>query len=259
MPFESISRHCLLHNASNSIKLNNKDGVEGSMGHHRWGRHRDVSHTQSQIVHLHLIHAPSNSGTSIARRFAQRYAVALIARNKSSYEAIVDEINSSGGKAVGFTTDMSHAASVKDTFEAINDAMAGNKLAAAVYNVGGGLVRKPFVELSAEEIEGGWISNGYAVSTPCCAIKLWLIMLQFIGADLPISHRPSYHFCSHKRKHRQHTLRRSSSHQQPQHSEPTLSVPPLQVASSLYVRSRNRWPKSWDRKVYMLLMLLLMA
>ena len=39
--------------------------------------------------------------------------------------------------------------------------MGDAKLAAAVYNVGGGLVRKPFLELAQEDIEAAWAANGY--------------------------------------------------------------------------------------------------
>lgn len=55
---------------------------------------------------------------------------------------------------------------MKAAFEQIKKEMGDSShLAAAVYNVGGGLIRKPFVELSEQEVEGGWISNGYDEST----------------------------------------------------------------------------------------------
>ena len=39
--------------------------------------------------------------------------------------------------------------------------MDGAPLAAAIYNVGGRFVRKPFLELSDEDFEAGWEANGY--------------------------------------------------------------------------------------------------
>jgi len=49
---------------------------------------------------------------------------------------------------------------VKKAFEQIKKEMGDASLAAAVYNVGGGFVRKPFLELSEDEFEAGWEANG---------------------------------------------------------------------------------------------------
>jgi NAD(P)-dependent dehydrogenase (short-subunit alcohol dehydrogenase family) len=99
-------------------------------------------------------------GSYLARRFAKNYTVALLARKPASFEPIVQEINDAGGKSFGFTADTSDAKSLKSAFEQLKEKMGNAKLAAAVYNVGGGLVRKPFLELSQDEIEGGWLANG---------------------------------------------------------------------------------------------------
>lgn len=47
-----------------------------------------------------------------------------------------------------------------DTFAKIKSAIGDAKLAAAVYNVGGKLVRKPFLELSPDEFAAGYNANG---------------------------------------------------------------------------------------------------
>lgn len=104
----------------------------------------------------------SSSGASVARRFAQKYAVALLARNPANYEPLVKEIEAAGGKAVGISTDVSDGKSVQNAFEQLKKEIGGAKVAAAVYNVGGGFVRKPFLELTDEEYEAGWKGNGYA-------------------------------------------------------------------------------------------------
>jgi NAD(P)-dependent dehydrogenase (short-subunit alcohol dehydrogenase family) len=49
---------------------------------------------------------------------------------------------------------------VKAAFEQIKKEMGGASLAAAIYNVGGRFVRKPFLELSEEDFESGWEANG---------------------------------------------------------------------------------------------------
>lgn len=97
----------------------------------------------------------------MALKFAKSYPVALLARNPANYESIVKEINSAGGKAIGISTDVSSAESVKNAFAEIKKEFAGKKLAAAVFNVGGRFVRKPFLELTEEEYVTGYEANGY--------------------------------------------------------------------------------------------------
>ncbi|PIG79066.1 Fe-S cluster assembly protein DRE2 [Aspergillus arachidicola] len=49
---------------------------------------------------------------------------------------------------------------VKSAFEKINEQYGGSTLAAAVFNSGGGFVRKPFLELTEEEFASGFESQG---------------------------------------------------------------------------------------------------
>jgi NAD(P)-dependent dehydrogenase (short-subunit alcohol dehydrogenase family) len=97
----------------------------------------------------------------VALKFSKAYPIVLLSRSSSSYEAIVSEIKASGGHAIGVDTDVTDSASVASAFEKINKEMGGAKLAAAIYNVGGGFVRKPFLDLSEKEFKAGWESNGY--------------------------------------------------------------------------------------------------
>ncbi len=97
----------------------------------------------------------------MARRFAQNYSVALLARKSANYAPIVDEINAAGGKAVGISVDCSDGKSVSAGFQELKKEMGGASLAVSVYNVGGRFIRKPFLELSDEEFESGWEANGY--------------------------------------------------------------------------------------------------
>lgn len=105
-------------------------------------------------------------GASVARRFAQTYSVALLARNPANYEPLVKEIEAAGGKAIGISTDCSDSKSVKSAFEQLKKETGGASLAAAIYNVGGRFVRKPFLDLSEEEFEAGWEANGYVEFLP---------------------------------------------------------------------------------------------
>jgi len=98
----------------------------------------------------------SGTGSSLARRFAQEYPIALLARNASSYEPLVQEINNSGGKAIGVSADTSDEQSVKSAFQTIAQKFDDAPCAAAIYNASGGFVRKPFLETGIEDLEKGW-------------------------------------------------------------------------------------------------------
>lgn len=97
----------------------------------------------------------------MARKFAQTYSVALLARKPANYEPIVEEINKAGGKAVGYSTDVADASSVKATFDKIKSDIGDSNLAAAIFNAGGGLARKPFLELTEEEFTRGFNVEGH--------------------------------------------------------------------------------------------------
>jgi NAD(P)-dependent dehydrogenase (short-subunit alcohol dehydrogenase family) len=106
-------------------------------------------------------------------KFAKAYPVVLLARNPANYEELVKEIKASGGQAVGFPTDVASQSSVKDAFAQIKNEFGGKKLAAAVFNVGGSFVRKPFLELSPEEYEIGYNANGCVFLSPMSTFRLW--------------------------------------------------------------------------------------
>ncbi|KAL8980218.1 MAG: hypothetical protein Q9205_004638 [Flavoplaca limonia] len=99
------------------------------------------------------------TGAAVARKFSAAYPVALLARNPANYEDTVRDIQASGGKAIGISTDVSDSRSVSDAVTQTQQAF-GSTCAAAVFNVGGKFVRKPFLDLSLEEFESGWEVNG---------------------------------------------------------------------------------------------------
>ncbi|KAJ5620337.1 hypothetical protein N7510_004321 [Penicillium lagena] len=103
----------------------------------------------------------SYQGASVARTFAKAYPVVLLARSPSSYEPVVKEINSSGGHAVGISTDLSDSNSVKAAFDQIAEKFPGAGLAAAVFNSSGTFVRKPFLEVTEEEYSTALDSQAY--------------------------------------------------------------------------------------------------
>ncbi|CAL3962365.1 unnamed protein product [Diplocarpon coronariae] len=102
----------------------------------------------------------AGTGRSVALKFAKTYPVALLARTPESYVSVVREINAAGGKAMGVSADVSSEASLEEAFAEIEREFEGKRLAAAIYNVGGRFVRKPFLELTREEYAAGFQANG---------------------------------------------------------------------------------------------------
>ncbi|MCJ1286373.1 hypothetical protein MMC26_005718 [Xylographa opegraphella] len=98
------------------------------------------------------------TGAAVARKFAKEYSVVLLARNPSNYEPLVEEIEKSGGKAVGISTDVSSPKSVEEAFTKIKGMRQA--VAAGIYNVGGQFIRKPFLELSVRDFESCYEANG---------------------------------------------------------------------------------------------------
>lgn len=96
------------------------------------------------------------TGAAIARKFATSYPVALLARNPQNFNSLVDEINASGGKAIGVSTDVSDSSSVKKAVEQAKKEFGGGNLAAAVFNASGPFARKSILELTEREFAGSW-------------------------------------------------------------------------------------------------------
>ncbi|KAF2088870.1 NAD(P)-binding protein [Saccharata proteae CBS 121410] len=101
------------------------------------------------------------TGAAVARKFAAQYPVVLLARNPDNFDSLVSEINGAGGKAVGISTDIADAGSIKSAFDGIKKEFGGDVgLAAAVFNASGRFVRKPFLELTEDEFVAGYDVSG---------------------------------------------------------------------------------------------------
>ncbi|KAI9792929.1 MAG: hypothetical protein M1816_001251 [Peltula sp. TS41687] len=117
----------------------------------------------------------TGTGSALARRFAKAYSVILLARNPDNYKSIVNEINSSGGKAIGISADVSDEKSIQNAFREIYNDFGAENLAAAVYNVGGGFFRKPFLQMSLDEFSAGFNSNARGAFIFSQAVLPWLL------------------------------------------------------------------------------------
>jgi NAD(P)-dependent dehydrogenase (short-subunit alcohol dehydrogenase family) len=96
------------------------------------------------------------TGASVARRFAKAYPVVLLARSPENYEGLAEEINKSGGKAIGISTDISKPESVKAAFDKIEQEYKGAPIAAAIFNASGRFVRAGILDQKVEDFEVGW-------------------------------------------------------------------------------------------------------
>ena len=99
------------------------------------------------------------TGAALARRFGQGYTVALLARSQETLDEVVKDVKSNGGDAIGFSTDVTSESSVKKTFKSITSSYPDASLNVAIYNVGGGFVRKSVLDLDAETFDSCYRAN----------------------------------------------------------------------------------------------------
>jgi len=101
----------------------------------------------------------SGTGAATARLFSKAgYNVALIARNAESLSKLADEIKSTGGDAGAFPIPSYTPASVQSAFASIKSRWPASPLRVALFNAGH-FVRKPFLEISAEEVQDSVDTN----------------------------------------------------------------------------------------------------
>lgn len=96
-------------------------------------------------------------------RFAQKYPVVLLARRPESYEEAVADIEKAGGQAIGITADVADPTNLKNALASIDKELPGSRLAAAIYNVNSGFVKKPFLELKVEDIDASLNGSVYVI------------------------------------------------------------------------------------------------
>lgn len=105
------------------------------------------------------------TGAACARQFAKAYPVALLARNPDNFNDLVEEINKSGGKAIGISTDVSSEESVKAAFDKIQQEYKGATCAAAIFNASGRFVRGPLLEMKVDDFTASYDVSWYVLSS----------------------------------------------------------------------------------------------
>jgi NAD(P)-dependent dehydrogenase (short-subunit alcohol dehydrogenase family) len=103
------------------------------------------------------------TGGAVAKRFATAYPVVLLARSPENFESLVTEINNSGGKAIGISTDVSSDTSVQAAFERIEQEFNGASIAAAIFNASARPMRKSLLELTTDEYQSGFEVSRYGL------------------------------------------------------------------------------------------------
>ncbi|PYI10988.1 NAD(P)-binding protein [Aspergillus sclerotiicarbonarius CBS 121057] len=91
--------------------------------------------------------AGPGTGAALARRFAQKYPVVLLARSSSTLDPLVHEINRSGGSALGIPANVAHADQLFSSLTQIRDHFGSEPhVAAAIFNVASKFTRNSFLE-----------------------------------------------------------------------------------------------------------------
>ncbi|RAL00765.1 NAD(P)-binding protein [Aspergillus ibericus CBS 121593] len=91
--------------------------------------------------------AGPGTGAALARRFAQRYPVVLLARTPSTLDPLVHEINRSGGSALGIPANVAHTDQLFSSLTQLRDHFGAEpRVAAAIFNVASKFTRNGFLE-----------------------------------------------------------------------------------------------------------------
>ncbi|KAF2164268.1 hypothetical protein M409DRAFT_68119 [Zasmidium cellare ATCC 36951] len=120
--------------------------------------------------------AGAGTGAAIARRFAQKYPVFLLARSPDSYNSTVEEITASGGQAYGVSADISSAKDVKKALDEIEQKVGKDaSCAAALFNASARPAWKPFMDLTEADFDASYAISGKGAFHFAQATIPWLL------------------------------------------------------------------------------------
>jgi NADP-dependent 3-hydroxy acid dehydrogenase YdfG len=97
-------------------------------------------------------------GASLARRFAQGYAVALNARNAGYLQSLAGEIRATGGNVLEVPADIGNRAQVESAFKSIRERLGPPEV--LLYNAGSG-TWGTVTDITPEQYEDNWRVNAY--------------------------------------------------------------------------------------------------
>jgi NAD(P)-dependent dehydrogenase (short-subunit alcohol dehydrogenase family) len=97
-------------------------------------------------------------GAALVRRFANDYAVAMIARNGDYLKSLAGEVGAQGGRAVAFPADVGDRGKLETAFKQIREQLGDAEV--LLYNAGSGNFGN-ILEISPEQYETSWRVNSY--------------------------------------------------------------------------------------------------
>jgi NAD(P)-dependent dehydrogenase (short-subunit alcohol dehydrogenase family) len=97
-------------------------------------------------------------GASLARRFAQGYTVAIMARRAEYLRSLGDEIRAARGNVLEVPADVTNPVQIEAAFKTIREKLGPPEV--LLYNAGGG-TRGTVMELTLEQFESSWRANAF--------------------------------------------------------------------------------------------------
>ncbi len=98
------------------------------------------------------------TGAAVAKKFAERYAVALVARGADKVKPVAEAIRATGGVALEVPADVTDASSVKHAFDSIRKEIGAPHV--LVYNAGQALFGN-VEKISLDDYEAAWRTNAF--------------------------------------------------------------------------------------------------
>ena len=97
-------------------------------------------------------------GAALARRFAQKYAVAIVARNTDYLRSLAGEIKATGGHVLEVPADIGNRAQVEAAFASIRTKLGSPEV--LLYNAGSG-TWGTVTDITPDQYENDWRVNAY--------------------------------------------------------------------------------------------------
>ena len=131
-------------------------------------------------------------GASLARRFAQGYKVAIIARNAEYLQSLAGEIRATGGQVLEVPADIGDRAQVEAAFKLIRERLDPPEV--LLYNAGSG-TWGTITDITPEQYEDNWRVNAYGAFVSAKAVVPDLIarghgVILFTGATAGVKAGP---------------------------------------------------------------------
>ena len=131
-------------------------------------------------------------GAALARRFAQGYEVAIIARSAEYLHSLAGELRASGGQVLEVPADIGDRAQVEAAFKLIRERLGPPEV--LLYNAGSGMFGT-ITDITPEQYEDNWRVNAYGAFLSAKAVVPDLIargrgVILFTGATAGVKAGP---------------------------------------------------------------------